>query len=593
VSAALGRDLSGYRVAGLSAGNPAQRFGVSFSPAGASVLDRGVKLSVGLSGFGYESALRELGSAAPRVSANRVSYRFGSLTEWYANGPLGLEQGFALAARPAAGSGPLLLSLRISGGWAARMDGGSVLLSGRGVSLSYGGLVVTDARGRVLRSALRLVKRGVLIEVDDRGAAYPLRIDPFIQQARLYSSNGAAEDAFGVSVAVSGNTVVVGAPNHSVGTSTQQGEAYVFVEPASGWANTNQTTKLYASNGAAIDHFGAAVAVSGNTVVVGAYDHSVGKSANQGEAYVYVKPAAGWPASMTETGKLYSSNGAAGDVFGYAVAVSGNTVVVGAAAHSVGTSTQQGEAYLYVKPAAGWPASMTQTTKLYPSNSGKMEVFGGAVAVSGNTVVVGAPRHWVGTSPYQGEAYVYVKPAAGWPASTTQTAKLYSSNGAAGDYFGAAVAVSGNTVVVGAPHHALGTSNEQGEAYVYVEPAAGWPASVNQTTRLYASNGAGDDEFGGAVAVSGNTVVVGAYDHSVGTSTNQGEAYVYVKPAAGWPARPTETTKLYASNGGEGDQFGYAVAVSGNTAVVGAYGHTIGTHTGQGEAYLYVNSKLN
>jgi len=220
-----GRDLSGYRVAGLSAGNPAQRFGVSFSPAGASVLDRGVKLSVGLSGFGYESALRELGSAAPRVSANRVSYRFGSLTEWYANGPLGLEQGFALAARPAAGSGPLLLSLRISGGWAARMDGGSVLLSGRGVSLSYGGLVVTDARGRVLRSALRLVKRGVLIEVDDRGAAYPLRIDPFIQQARLYSSNGAAEDAFGVSVAVSGNTVVVGAPNHSVGTSTQQGEA--------------------------------------------------------------------------------------------------------------------------------------------------------------------------------------------------------------------------------------------------------------------------------------------------------------------------------------------------------------------------------
>ena len=236
VSAALGRDLPAYRVVGLLARNPAQRFGVRFSRAGVTVSSGGARLGIALSGFGYGSALRAVGSVAPRVSANRVSYQYPLLTAWWANGPFGLEQGFDIPARPGADSGPLTLSLAFSGGLVARMERGWVLLSVRGVALFYGGLVGTDARGHVLRSWLGPVRGGVLIRVDDRGAVYPLRIDPFVQQAQLRASSGAANDAFGYSVAVSGDTIVVGAPLHAVGRHRRQGEGYVFVRPKAGWS---------------------------------------------------------------------------------------------------------------------------------------------------------------------------------------------------------------------------------------------------------------------------------------------------------------------------------------------------------------------
>ena len=155
-----------------------------------------------LASYGYASALEPVGSVVPRASANRVSYAHGALTEWYANGPLGIEQGFDVAARPSTAAGPLTLSLALSGNLSARLQRGSLLLTGRGAALRYGGLLATDARGRVLRSWLQLVKGHVLIRVEDRGAAYPLRIDPFIQQAELTAPDGAWYEEFGTSVAV-------------------------------------------------------------------------------------------------------------------------------------------------------------------------------------------------------------------------------------------------------------------------------------------------------------------------------------------------------------------------------------------------------
>ncbi|HME05224.1 MAG TPA: FG-GAP repeat protein, partial [Solirubrobacteraceae bacterium] len=235
VSAALGRDEPAYRVRGLRAVNPAQRLRVGFTGRGATVASGGARLGMTLSAYGYASALAPAPAVTPRASANRVSYTDGSLTEWFANGPLGLEQGFDVAARPSAGGGPLTFSLAISGNLASRLQDGSLLLSGRGVALRYGGLVATDARGRVLHSWLQLAGGHVLIRVDDRGALYPLRIDPLVQQAELTASDGAEEDELGTSVAVSGNTIVVGAPNRTV-VHEAQGAAYVFVKPSSGWA---------------------------------------------------------------------------------------------------------------------------------------------------------------------------------------------------------------------------------------------------------------------------------------------------------------------------------------------------------------------
>ena len=257
------------------------------------------------------------------MSANRVSYAHGSLREWYANGPLGLEQGFDVAARPSAGSGPLSFSLALSGNLDARLERGSLLLRGRGAALRYGGLLATDAHGRVLRSWLELVRARVLIRVDDRGATYPLRIDPFIQQAELTASNGAEGDRLGWSVAVSGDTIVAGAPFQTVGANAKQGAAYVFVMPASGWASATQTAELTASDGAAGDALGFSVAVSGDTIVAGAPGHKVGSDPGQGAAYVFAMPAPGWTGSLTQTAELTVSNGADGEELGSSVAVSG------------------------------------------------------------------------------------------------------------------------------------------------------------------------------------------------------------------------------------------------------------------------------
>ena len=393
VSAALGADEGAYRVRGLQAVNPAQRLGMAFTRRGVTIASGGARLGVTLSGYGYAGALQPLRSVAPRASANRVSYSHGALQEWFANGPLGFEQGFDLAARPRAGSGPLTLSLAISGNLAPRLQRRSLMLTGGAVALRYGGLVAFDARGRALRSWLELAGGHLLIRVDDRGASYPLRIDPFVQRAELTAAGGEAEEAFGDSVGVSGSTIVVGAPNRNAGGKMERGEAYVFTMPSSGWANASQTAELTAENGEAGERFGQAVAVSGNTIVAGAPDHKVG--ANEvGAAYVFVKPASGWAGSPKQSAELSAEKGQVQESFGKSVAVSGNTVAVGGPNHKA-TYKQQGAAYVFVAGASGWEAKMSQTAELIASDGKEGDHLGESVAVSGNTVVAGAPLHEV------------------------------------------------------------------------------------------------------------------------------------------------------------------------------------------------------
>lgn len=585
VSAALGHDEPAYRVTALQAANPAQHLRAGFSRHGVTVASGRARLGMALSAYGYASALEPVGFVPPRARANRVSYAHGALTEWYTNGPLGIEQGFDVAARPSAAAGPLTLSLGLSGNLAARLQHGSLLLTGRGAALRYGGLLATDAHGRVLHSWLQLVKGHVLIRVDDRGAAYPLRIDPFIQQAELAASDGAAYEEFGTSVAVEGDTVVVGVPYHKVGSNELQGAVYVFTMPASGWANATQTAELIASDGMEKDWFGYSVAISGDTIVVGAPKHAVGSQNEQGAAYIFVMPASGW-ASETDTTELTATDGARFDELGWSVGVSGDTVVAGAPNHKVGSNAEQGAAYVFVMPATGWPAGLTETAELSASDGITKDRLGTSVAISGDTVVAGAPHHVAELFAEKGAAYVFVMPASGWT-NMTQTAELTASDGEWwGEYLGTSVAISGDTVVAGAPDHAVDSHNLQGAAYVFVMPASGW-ANMTQTAELTSSDGAFPDKFGTSVAVSNNTAVVGAIEHTVGSNADQGAAYVFLMPASGW-ANITQTDELTAADGAAKDLFGWSVAVSGNTAVVGAIEHEVDSHSGQGAAYVFV-----
>ena len=513
---AVVRTPGGY---GLSAGGLRAHFGRERALFAAP----GGGLSLALRAVGRGAVLEPFRAVQLGVRSNRVSYSGVGVGEWFVGGPLGIEQGFTLARRPAGGGGPLTLALRVSGLTPRLGARGAVFAdaAGRPV-LRYGALAARDARGRALAAWLVVGRTGLEIQIADRGARYPVRVDPFIQLAKLTASDGAAGDELGSSVAVSGDTVVAGAPDATVGGHSQQGAVYVFTKPAAGWSDESQAAKLTASDGAAGDQLGSSVAVSGDTVVAGAPDATVAGHSQQGAVYVFTKPAAGW-SDESQAAKLTVSDGAAGDQLGSSVAVSGDTVVAGALNAAVGGHSQQGAAYVFTKPAAGW-SSETQAAKLTASDGAAGNELGESVAVSGDTIAAGAPGATVGGHT-QGAAYVFIKPAAGW-SDESQAAKLTASDGATGEQLGSSVAVSGDTVVAGAVDAAVAGHFEQGAAYVFTKPAAGW-SSETQEAKPTASDGAAVDELGRSVAVSGDTIVAGAPLATVAGHSFQGAAYVF------------------------------------------------------------------
>ena len=242
-----------------------------------------VRLALG--GYGYGDAWQSVRPVRPQAAANRVEYPRRGLTEWYVNGPLGVEQGFTLVEAPPRGADGALLTVAVAlaGGVTATAEGDGVcLVRGDGQAVArYSGLSAVDATGREL--PIRLEARGhqVLLRVDDRGAHYPVMIDPFIQTAKLTASDGAAGDQLGWSVAISGNTVVVGAFGATIGSNAEQGAAYVFVKAGATWTTMTETAKLTASDGAAGDRLGFSVGISGDTVVAGTDYATIGSNAKE------------------------------------------------------------------------------------------------------------------------------------------------------------------------------------------------------------------------------------------------------------------------------------------------------------------------
>ena len=341
------------------------------------------------------------------------------------------------------------------------------------------------------------------------------------RDCRLTASDGGYGEGFGTSVAISGKTIVVGAQFATVGGNSLQGAAYIFTEPASGWANMTQTAKLTTADGIANNLFGGAVAVSGNTVVVGAVSAG-GSNPSPGAAYVFTEPASGW-ANMTQTAKLGPTDGAVGDDFGSTVSISGNTIVVGA-------FETAGDAYVFTEPGSGW-ANMTQTAELTASG----QKLNNSVSISGNTIVVGGG----------GNAYVFSEPKAGW-ANMTQTAQLSPPEGAGNGDFGGSVSISGNTIMVGAPNATVGDNANQGNAYLFAEPNTGW-ANMTATAEMAASDGAAKDYFGISVAISGNTLVAGASYATVNGNSLEGAAYVFEAGPAVTGIASTQSTGVYGA----------------------------------------------
>jgi len=465
------------------ASNALQGMNIALSSQGFAVSPReeagaSWKWGLQLQRYGYADALQ---AAAPVSSTklseqNKIEYARGNLIEWYVNDPRGLEQGFTILQRPdtatsrgAIRDSPLQVVMSLRGNLQPRQNGDAIILAneqGRKI-LSYSKLVAYDALGQSLPTQIWAAKGEVILQVADSGASYPVVIDPTIEIAKLTAGDGAANDIFGRSVAISGDTIVVGAQSDDIGSNSNQGSAYVYVKPVGGWATTSTfTAKLTASDGSANDEFGTSAAIGGDTIVVGAQYDSVGSNNNQGSAYVYVKPGGGWATTSTFTAKLTASDGSANDRFGISAAIGGDTIVVGAQYDSVGSNSNQGSAYVYVKPEGGWATTSTFTAKLTASDGAANDEFS-KVGISGDTIVVGAIWHDIGSNSNQGSAYVYVKPGGGWATTSTFTAKLTASDGAANDEFGISVGISGDTIVVGAYRDSIGANGNQGSAYVF------------------------------------------------------------------------------------------------------------------------------
>ena len=592
ISGAIGRDNAQYRLQssgmGFHAANVRQNLEVDFSSERVSLSSKNTNWTMALVAYGYGNALSPVRPCSPQATLNRAEYARGPLTEWYVNGPLGLEQGFTLRKSPGPSDRkPLTFALAVTGNVRLAATRQSEKLTFRDREgkpvLRYSGLAAYDATGRSLPSFLEFRDGELLLHVSVQNARYPITIDPVVQLAELTASDGAPNDAFGLAVAIAGNTAVVGAPNATIGANAQQGAAYVFVKPASGWTTTSTyNAKLTASDGQAGDSLGASVAISGNTIAIGACSQTgVCNNNRAGIAYVFVKPASGWSGNLDQTAELTASDGVPTDGFGDSIGVSGGTVVVGAAQSNGTTSYGPGKAYVFVRPASGW-TNATETAQLTASDGKTGDAFFAiSVASAGRIIFVGAPGATVGANAGQGAAYIFTKPSTGWKTTSRFKAKLTASDGAAGDSFGfcqnsLCITPDGTTVLVGANQFANGG---KGKAYIFLRPTTGWATTSAYNAELTASDGVAGDAFGWSVAITDNIAAVGAVVGNSGT----GAAYVFVKPSSGWATTSHFNAKLTASDGAVGDDFGFSTSITGNTVFVGALAH----NSNQGSAYVY------
>ena len=598
--------------------NPGQGWRLDFDGRGFTTRPDGADWLWGLQleGYGRGSHQRSPDSAAcARVDGQRLTYTWSpTLDEWFVNDGRGLEHGFTLHAPPE-GEGALTFTLGVRGGLVPVVDGGGRdvrFVDERGNPvLTYSGLTVFDATGRTLPARFEPRSDALVLTVDERGARYPITIDPVVQEAYVKASNTDALDQFGHSVAISGDTVVVGAlyeDSRSVGVNGDEtdntfmnaGAAYVFVRNAGVWT---QQAYLKASNTDPDDNFGISVAIDGDTIVVGAAREdgaATGVNGNDlsngapdaGAAYVFVRNAGVW----TQEAYLKASNTDAGDEFGMAVAVEGDTVVVGAvfeASNATGINgdetdnslTGSGAAYIFVRSGTTW----TQEAYVKSSNADSGDRFGTSATVQGDTVAIGSlfedsnaqginGDETDNTFPSAGAVYVFTRSGTTW----TQDAYVKASNAGPNDRFGRPVMLDNDTLVVGAlreSSNATGVNGDQfnnladrsGAAYVFVRNAGVW----SQQAYLKASNTESMDFFGSSVAVSGDTVVVGAHGEdsdSDGVNSWQGDnsatlagaAYVFTRSGTTW----SQLAYLKATNSDASDEYGQAVAVEGDVVVV-------------------------
>ncbi len=458
-----------------------------------------------------------------------------------------------------------------------------------------------------------------------QGSAYVFTMSggDWTLQQKLTANDGEAGELFGHSVAISGDKIVVGAPYDKSGTNLYQGAAYVFTRSGGVWSFQQ---KLTAPDREARDQFGYSVAISGNTVIAGAITDDVGTKADQGSAYVFVRSGGVWSFQQ----KLTANDGEADDRFGAAVAISGDTIVAGAPLGDWETSQDVGSAYFFVRSGTVWAQQQRLIGPISIRIGASKNEFGAAVAISGDIALIGAP----GFSPFgrteQGLALSFRRSGGAW----RSFGSMEIDDGEPGDRFGHSVTLNGDTALIGAAFDDVGPNLDQGSAYLFTRSSEKWERRQKFTAlggrvrelfghtvalsggraiagapfarigenafqgavyifgcgyaeqqRVFGFDSEFNDDFGSAVAIDGDTAVIGAPGDDVGPDSDRGSAYVFTRSGAEW----TQSAQLFAPGRGDNILFGRSVAISGNTIVVGAPGVS-NNNRSQGAAYVFVGA---
>ncbi|MFN0123257.1 MAG: putative Ig domain-containing protein [Blastocatellia bacterium] len=522
-----------------------------------------------LTGYGAGGAMSTVDAGAVSANGSRVEIRraIGNdpravITEWYVNKPEGIEQGFTLGAPPASASGRapsgVRLILEVTGDLRAQAghgEQGLTLVDAEGrVALGYDRLAAWDATGKSLPAAMSVHDGEIALDIDTADAAWPVTVDPYIYQlTKLLASDGAAQDYFGSAVAISGDVAMIGAP----GDDTDHGSVYLYTRNGATWTQT----KLTAADGAAQDNFGWSVAIDGNTAVVGA----PGDNNSRGSLYVYEKSGGVWG----QTQRLEAGDGLANDKFGVSVSLAGTTIAGGAYQHDWAAGANQGAVYLFTRNGATW----TQKQKLTAVDAAAGDEFGWRVSLNDAKAAIGAPGASGNGAADAGAVYVFMRDGNLWK----QEARLTANDTTVNDRLGSAVALSGQNLIAGAPGDDFPGKSDQGSAYAFRFNGSTW----TQDGKMSWSNGEAVDLFGHAVAIDGDVAVIGAYFDDHGTSGDQGTAFVFRRLANGSWSRIEEIT---AADGLSGDWLGAAVAIDGATIIAGASGYGAND---RGAAYVH------
>ncbi len=358
---------------------------------------------------------------------------------------------------------------------------------------------------------------------------------PLVRSAEFQANSPTRDMTFGSRIAIDGNTAVIGAVNENNLT----GAIYVFIRSGKTWT---QQARLQANDIAVGDAFGFDVGISGDTIVTSSYRKSGG-----GAVYVFVRSGTTW----TQQQKILSSDLASGDLFGWKLGISGNTIIASSPDKNVNENNLHGSAYIFTRSGTVW----TEQQILNRPTETNTYRLGRSVAIDGDTVVIGAPETFDPSLGSIGAAYVYTRSGTTW----TEQQRLYSSDTVGGEDYARSAVISGNTVVIGAPKHTVNGNLRQGAAYVFVRSGTTW----TQEQKITNPNGRADDALGGTLAIDGNTLILSRFSP---LST----VYVLTRSGTTW----TERRKLTYSDSGadpyNNNSYASHIAVDGDTIMVGA-----------------------